>query len=77
MRRLALILTLATGFVITPFTTEAQPAGKVYRVGWLATVRLSPGNSPIWDAFIAGLREGGWVEGQNLVIEPPLYRRAE
>jgi putative tryptophan/tyrosine transport system substrate-binding protein len=52
---------------------SAQPAGKVYRVGYLSGGSAAAG-AAIIDAFRQALREGGWVEGRNLVIE---YRFAE
>jgi putative ABC transport system substrate-binding protein len=56
-----------------PLTPEAQPAGKVHRIGY-----LSSGSSTVTphviEAFREGLRELGWVEGQNIVID---YRFAE
>ena len=49
---------------------EAQPAGKLARVGYISGI---PGSSPLGDtwrqAFVDGLREHGWTENQNLVIE--------
>ena len=64
---------LMTGVWLTPLAVGAQPAGKVPRIGWLAF------GSPLGalqnlDVFRRGLRELGWIEGQNLVIE---YRLAE
>jgi len=47
---------------------EAQQAKKVPRIGFLATV--SPSNiSDRTEAFRQGLRELGYVEGKNIVIE--------
>jgi putative ABC transport system substrate-binding protein len=43
---------------------KAQQAGKVYRIGYLANTPPPP---PVWEAFLRGLREFGWVEGQNIV----------
>lgn len=47
---------------------EAQPAAKVWRVGY-----LDQGSKAINGAFLDGLRQGlrelGWVEGRNIVIE--------
>jgi putative tryptophan/tyrosine transport system substrate-binding protein len=61
---------LTGGLLATPLAAEAQPAAKVYRIGLLGTVPLTdPGTSRIWDGFLEGLRQLGYVEGQNLVIE--------
>lgn len=50
-----------------------QQAGKVPRIGYLGVT--SPSDRPsLLDAFRQGLRELGWVEGQNIVID---YRYAE
>jgi len=56
-----------------PLAAEAQQAGRVPRIGFLATGSHSD-MSPRLDAFRQGLRELGWVEGQNIVID---YRSAE
>ena len=48
----------------------AQPAAKVFRIGLLGTVPLTnPEASRIWSGFFEGLRQLGYVEGQNIVIE--------
>jgi putative ABC transport system substrate-binding protein len=57
-----------------PLVAEAQQAGKVARVGFLSPANPSPGPTPGLDVLRQGLRELGWVEGQNVVIE---YRFAE
>jgi putative ABC transport system substrate-binding protein len=44
----------------------AQPAGKVARIGMLCGVRCE---GPSYDALREGLRELGWIEGRNLVVE--------
>jgi putative ABC transport system substrate-binding protein len=49
------------------FSAEAQP-GKVQRVGYLAAVSASA-DAPRMEAFRQGLRELGYVEGQNIAIE--------
>ncbi|MGH7357130.1 MAG: ABC transporter substrate binding protein, partial [Candidatus Rokuibacteriota bacterium] len=72
---LGLVLTLGAGLVAAPLAVEAQQAGKVPRIGWLLTGSLeSPETRVILDAFRQGLRERGYVEGQNIIIE---YRFAE
>jgi ABC-type uncharacterized transport system substrate-binding protein len=53
------------GLVATPLPVQAQPAGKVYRIGWLANDAFAPGD----EAFQQGLRDLGWIEGRNVVIE--------
>src|SRR5262249_35081520 len=45
---------------------EAQPASKVYRIGFLLTT-TTDANRP--RAILERLRELGYVEGQNLVVE--------
>ena len=66
----AAVLLLATG----PLAVQAQPAAKVFRIGILAG---SPPNSPeashIWEGFFQGLRELGYIEGVNFVIEGRYY----
>ena len=61
------------GVILVPLAAEAQQAGKVRRIGYLsAPTRASVENA--LQAFLRTLRELGWVEGQNLIIE---YRWAE
>jgi len=73
MERRAFIGTLAGGLVAAPLVAKAQQAGKVYRIGYLSA-SSGTSNPRILEAFRQGLRELGWVEGQNIVIE---YRWAE
>jgi putative ABC transport system substrate-binding protein len=58
-----LILVVAISVLAEPLAVEAQP-GKVARVGVLGTIP-----SPALDSLVDGLRQLGWVEGQNLTIE--------
>jgi putative ABC transport system substrate-binding protein len=73
MDRRTFLSTLTGGLLAAPLAAEAQPAAKVYRIGFL-------GNStPALEAnlvgpFREGLRELGYVEERNIVIE---YRWAE
>jgi putative ABC transport system substrate-binding protein len=65
---------VALGCVVAPLATRAQQAAKVPRVGVLVVPPLeTPATQAIRDAFRQGLRERGYVEGQNIVIE---YRSA-
>ncbi len=73
LRTLGLIVTLGFGILLAPPAAEAQPPGKVYRIGFLSTVSSSAA-VPRVEAFRLGLRELGYVEGQNITIE---YRWAE
>jgi putative tryptophan/tyrosine transport system substrate-binding protein len=55
----------------TPLGAVAQQAAKVPRIGYLA---LNPARNPhLREAFLQGLRDLGYVEGRNVVIE---YRDA-
>ena len=56
----------AVSILAAPLAAEAQQTGKVYRIGFLRA-----GEPPkFWvDEFREGLRELGYVEGQNVVIE--------
>jgi len=66
MRLIRLALILAVSLTLAPLAVEAQQSGKVYRIGYLGTTAAPP---HIWEAFLGGLREFGWVEGQTIVIE--------
>ncbi len=73
LRTIGVISSLALGLLAGPLPTEAQQAGKVYRIGWLGVggpgslrrFKLKP--SPQQIAFRQRLGELGYVEGQNLV----------
>jgi putative ABC transport system substrate-binding protein len=69
---LALLLGLLAP-VAAPLAAEAQQAGKVYRIGYLSAPSRASVERAL-AAFLRALRELGWVEGQNLIIE---YRWAE
>src|SRR5262249_49080946 len=68
MERRAFIGALAGGLLAKPLAVGAQQAGKVHRVGYLASG--SAVSVPhFFNAFKEGLRETGWIEGQNVTIE--------
>ncbi|HEY7365527.1 MAG TPA: ABC transporter substrate-binding protein [Methylomirabilota bacterium] len=64
---------LVLGGLFSPVTAEAEQATKIARIGYLATnLAGTPPASHV--AFLEGLRDLGYVEGRNVVIE---YRDAE
>jgi putative tryptophan/tyrosine transport system substrate-binding protein len=66
-------ITLAGGAAITwPVAARAQKSGKIARIGYLSSA--NPRSMPAFQAFEQRLRELGYFEGQNIVIE---YRNAE
>jgi ABC-type uncharacterized transport system substrate-binding protein len=67
------IVTLTLSLLAAPLAADAQQAGKVPRIGYLRVTSPSD-RPPLLDAFRQRLRELGWVEGQNIVID---YRYAE
>ena len=71
----AVPITIVALVFLTPLAAAAQQAGKSPRIGWLGFgFATSPAAKGLVDAFRQGLREHGWVEGQNIIIE---YRSAE
>ena len=72
MDRRAFIGSLTWGLLAAPLAAEAQQAGKVPRIGYLQGNLAAGPHLP--EAFRQGLRDLGYVEGRNVVIE---YRDAE
>jgi putative ABC transport system substrate-binding protein len=71
------ILVLALGiFILASFyPVEAQqPAKQVPRIGFISSTGTPGSSSPLFDAFRLGLRDLGYVEGKNILIE---HRYAE
>jgi putative ABC transport system substrate-binding protein len=68
MSRRALALVLVLACVAPPISAVAQQTARVYRLGFLS-MRGGPADNPQLDAFRAGLRELGYVEGRNVVLE--------
>ena len=56
---------LRLSFAMFPTLLAAQRP-RVYRIGWLSASMV---DGPPWEAFIDGMRERGWVEGQNVAFE--------
>jgi putative ABC transport system substrate-binding protein len=63
----ALFLVFVAGLLVAPLTSAAQVAGNLARIGVLSN--QSRGNPPGTLALIDGLRELGYVEGENIAIE--------
>src|SRR5262245_66479711 len=58
---------LAGSLLAAPRVAVAQQVGRVFRIGILGNLRT--GKPDLWGIFIEGLRDLGWVEGKNMVIE--------
>jgi len=73
MKASAFLVTLALGLLLVPLAAEAQQQGKIPLVGVLEP--SSPtGPRRCWASFQQGLRDLGYVEGQNIALE---YRYAD
>ena len=65
-RAVGSIVTLLLSLLAVPLAAEAQPPGKVYRIGFLSP---NPPPAHLWEALLDGLRERGYLEGRNLIFE--------
>ena len=74
LRTVGLIITVALGFLVAPLVTEAQQVGKIFRIGLLLPWGASSAPPRHIEAFRQGLRQLGYIEGQNIALE---YRWAE
>ncbi len=72
MRRRQFITLFGGAAIAWPLAARAQKSGKIARIGYLSTA--NPRSMPSFQAFEQRLRELGYIEGQNIVIE---YRNAE
>lgn len=70
INRRAFVGVVAPGLLVSalPPAAWAQPAAKVYRIGFLGSGTLSAAGTLI-ETVRLGLREHGWVEGQNITID--------
>ncbi|MBI3371487.1 MAG: ABC transporter substrate-binding protein [Betaproteobacteria bacterium] len=74
-RRRTLLIALGTGAFAGPLELLGQPQGKLWRVGFLSSRHVDLLDSDYYyGPFRQGMRELGYVEGRNLVIE---WRSAE
>ena len=67
MRKQIFCFALCAMLFALSFPAEAQQAGKVHRIGLL--ISASNVIAPFTDAFRQGMRELGYVEGKNYVLE--------
>ena len=72
MGRRAFIGIVGGGMLAVPPAAEAQQP-KVYRIGLLGGSSPTDPGGRVWEAFFQGLRELGYVEGQNFRIEGRWY----
>jgi len=69
-KRRKIIVALGASALAAPFASFAQAQGKIWRVGFLATrARPMTLDTDYVGAFLRGMRDFGYVEGKNLVIE--------
>jgi len=68
-RRAVLAATFAAAFFATARSADAQTTGKVWRIGWLGDGTRTAREANTLGPPREGLRELGYVEGQNLLID--------
>jgi putative ABC transport system substrate-binding protein len=66
VNRLLASILIALAVVSCPLVALSQPATKTFRVGYLGS---DPPPYTYFEAFRAGLRRLGYVEGQNIIVE--------
>jgi putative ABC transport system substrate-binding protein len=76
MKKAAPSILIAVVLLAVGVITEAQQPAKVPRIGMLMPVSPAAAASNI-DAFRQGLRDNGWVGGQNIAVETRYSERAE
>jgi putative ABC transport system substrate-binding protein len=74
MRRRDFARLLCSAAATWPLAAGAQQRAKVWRVGWIWPGGRAAGNSTEVAGFRYGLKELGYIEGQNIVVE---YRLGE
>ena len=73
MRRRDFITGIAGSAAVWPLAASAQQTGKVWRIGFLSGASRSA-VSGLYDAFVQGMREHGYVDEKDYAIE---WRSAE
>jgi hypothetical protein len=64
MKRREFITLLGGAAAMWPLAAGAQQSGKIWRMEFIAR-----GHEPFYDALFEGLRELGYAEGRNLIVE--------
>ena len=70
MKKKQVLFALATFIVASFHLADAQQPGKIPRIGILPPGPISE-RAHLWEAFRQGLRELGYVEGQNIILVFP------
>jgi putative tryptophan/tyrosine transport system substrate-binding protein len=74
MSKKVICLALTAILLALNFPAKAQQRGKVPRIGYLSGRGDSSTSDPLVEAFRQGLRDLGYIEGKNILVE---YRYAE
>ncbi len=69
MERRALVAALGLGLVVPALPAAAQQTGKIPRIGYLFSFAPAEGQH-LWEACRQGLRDLGYVEGRDIVLDP-------
>jgi putative ABC transport system substrate-binding protein len=69
IKRRAFVTLLGGAAAAWPLSARAQEPGKVFRVGFLGPALTSPVPVSVYQAFLAQMRELGFIEGKNVAIE--------
>jgi putative ABC transport system substrate-binding protein len=71
INRRRLIGAIASGALVEPLVAYPQAKEKVLRIGYIgfAPVGTSPESERLWEIFVRALRDNGFAEGTNIVLE--------
>lgn len=69
MDRRTFVAAVAVSLGVLPPAADAQPAGKVFRIGVLGNTTMRPDDEFRNSIWVLALRDLGWVEGKNVVFE--------
>jgi putative ABC transport system substrate-binding protein len=70
MKRRRFIAVVAGGLLAAPLSALGQQPSRVPRVGYLFSFTASSADRHLWEACRQGLRDLGYVEGRNIILEP-------